>query len=58
MTRLRSPTEIDLQPAAVHGRSADMVMNAAYLVAENPFRNSGRPVAALQKEFVLMAFDP
>lgn len=51
-------TEVDLQPAAVHGRSADMVMNAAYLVPEKrlgPFRQM---VAALQEEFIAHGFDP
>ena len=33
MAAARESTEIEVQPAAVHGKSADMVMNAAYLVA-------------------------
>ena len=50
-------TEIDVQPAAVHGRSADMVLNAAYLVPERrlgPFRQM---VAALHEEFAAHGFD-
>ncbi len=56
-TRACESAEIDLQPAAVHARSADMVMNTAYLVPERrlgPFRQM---FAALQEEFAAHGFD-
>lgn len=56
-SRACKSTQIDLQPAAVHGRSADMVMNAAYLVSEKrlgPFRQM---FATLQEEFAAHGLD-
>lgn len=50
-------TEIEVQPAAVHGRSADMVMNAAYLVAEESLRDFRQTIAGLQVEFSARGFD-
>ena len=49
--------EIEVQPAAVHGRSAEMVMNAAYLVAEGSLRHFQQIIAALQEEFGAHGFD-
>jgi Gas vesicle synthesis protein GvpL/GvpF len=50
-------TEIEVQPAAVHGRSADMVMNAAYLVAAGSLGPFRQMFAALQEEFAAHGFD-
>ena len=56
-TCARESAEIEVQPAAVHGRSADMVMNAAYLVAEEFQGQFRRMLAALQEEFAAQGFD-
>jgi hypothetical protein len=48
---------IELQPAAVHGRPADMVMNAAYLVAAGSLGPFRQMLAALQEEFAANGFD-
>jgi hypothetical protein len=50
-------TEIQVQPPAVHGRSAAMVMNAAYLVAEGYLARFQQIIAALQDEFAAHGFD-
>jgi len=57
-SRAGESTEIDLQPAAVHGRSADMVMNAAYLVPERRLGRFRQMFAALQDEFAAHGFEP
>ena len=49
--------EIEVQPAAVHGRSAEMVMNVAYLVAEGSLGRFRQMIAALQEEFAAHGFD-
>ena len=49
--------EIEVQPAAVHGRPAEMVMNAAYLVAEGSLAKFRQAIAALQGEFAVHGFD-
>lgn len=49
--------DIEVQPAAVHGRCADMVMNAAYLVAEESLAQFRQTVAALQEEYAAHGFD-
>jgi hypothetical protein len=49
--------EIEVQPAAVHGRSAEMVMNAAYLVAEGSLGLFRQMFAALRKKFAAHGFD-
>jgi len=43
-------TEVEAQPAAAHGRSADMVMNAAYLVTKGSLPQFRQTSAALRKE--------
>jgi hypothetical protein len=48
--------QIEVQAAAVHGRSAEMVMNAAYLVAERSLEPFRRTIAALQEEFSACGF--
>lgn len=48
--------EIEVQPSAVHGRSAEMVMNAAYLVAEGSFGHFRQTIAVLQEEFAAHGF--
>ena len=50
-------TEIVVQPAAAHGRPADMVMNAAYLVAEASFPQFRQTIAALQQQYAAHGFD-
>jgi len=50
-------TEIEVQPAAVHGRSTEMVMNAAYLVAGGSLAKFRQTIAALQEEFAAHGFD-
>jgi len=50
-------TEIEVQPAAVHGRPTEMVMNAAYLVAEGSLAKFRQTIAALQEEFAAHGFD-
>ncbi len=50
-------TEIEVQPTAVHGRSKDMVMNAAYLVAAGSLGPFRQMFAALQEEFAARGFD-
>ena len=50
-------TKIELQAAAAHGRSADMVMNAAYLVADDSVGQFNQVIAALQEEFADHGFD-
>jgi hypothetical protein len=49
--------EIDLQPAVVHGRSADMVMNAAYLVPEKSLGRFRQALTAMRDEFAAHGFD-
>lgn len=49
--------EIEVQPPAVHGRSAEMVMNAAYLVAEGSLPQFRQTIAALQEEYAARGFD-
>lgn len=53
----RESTKIEVQPPAVHGRSAAMVMNAAYLVAKGSLAQFRRTIAALQDEFAVHGFD-
>ncbi len=50
-------TEIEVQPAAVHGRPTAMVMNAACLVAERSLAKFRQTIAALQEEFAVHGFD-
>jgi gas vesicle structural protein len=50
-------TEIEVQPAAVHGRPTEMVMNAAYLVAEGTLAKFRQTIAALQEEFAAHGFN-
>lgn len=52
----RESVEVRLQPAEVHGRSADMIMNAAYLVAEGHLGRFQEIVAALEAEFSAHGF--
>jgi hypothetical protein len=56
-SRVCESTEIEVQPAAVHGRSAQMVMNAAYLVAAGSLGLFRRTLAALQEKFAAHGFD-
>jgi len=56
-TRACESAAIELQPAAVHGRPADMVMNAAYLVARGSLGPFRQMLAALQDEFAAYGFD-
>jgi gas vesicle protein GvpL/GvpF len=49
--------EIEVQPATLHGRSAEMVMNAAYLVAEDALGRFREAFAALRQEFAAWGFD-
>ena len=56
-SRACESTEIEVQPATAHGRSAQMVMNAAYLVAEGSLGPFRRTLAALQDEFAAHGFD-
>lgn len=49
-------TAIDVQPPAVHGRSAAMVMNAAYLVAKGSLARLRQTIAALQQEYAARGF--
>ncbi len=50
-------TEIEVQPAAVHGRSTEMVMNVAYLVAGGSLAKFRQTIAALQEKFAAHGFD-
>jgi len=49
--------EIDVQPAVVHGRSAEMVMNVAYLVPEKTLGRFRQALAAPREEFAARGFD-
>ena len=52
----RESVAIELQPAAVHGRAADMVMNAAYLVADDRRMQFRERLARMQDHFVHLGF--
>jgi hypothetical protein len=54
---VRDAADIKLQPAAVHGRAAEMAMNATYLVAEHAFAQFQETVADWQKEYAAHGFD-
>ncbi len=54
---VRDAADIKLQPAAVHGRAAEMAMNATYLVAEHAFAQFRETVADWQKEHAARGFD-
>lgn len=54
---VRDAADIKLQPAAVHGRMAEMAMNATYLVAEQAFAQFRENVADWQKEHAAHGFD-
>jgi hypothetical protein len=49
--------EIKVQSAAVHGRPTEMVMNAAYLVAEGALAKFRQTIAALQEQFAAHGFN-
>ena len=53
----RESVAIALQPAAVHGRPADMVMNAAYLVADDRRMQFRERLARLHEQFAHLGFD-
>ncbi len=48
--------QVELQSAAIHGRPAEMVMNAAVLVADESRTRFRQIVAALQEEFAACGF--
>ncbi len=48
---------IEVQPAAVHGRAAEMVMNAAYLVAKDSFPQFRQTITGLQQQYAAHGFD-
>jgi len=54
---VRDAADIKLQPAAVHGRAAEMAMNATYLVAEHSFAQFREAVADWQTEHAPHGFD-
>jgi hypothetical protein len=53
----RDAADIQLQPAAVHGRAAEMAMNATYLVAKHAFAQFQQAVADWQKDHAAHGFD-
>lgn len=57
VTCVRNCADIALQPAAVHGRAAEMAMNVAYLVAKPAFSRFRQAVAEWQKEHAAFGFD-
>ncbi len=54
---VRDAADIKLQPAAVHGRTAEMAMNATYLVAKHAFAQFQQAVADWQQEHAARGFD-
>ena len=56
-TCARDAADIKLQPAVVHGRAAEMAMNAAYLVAKRAFSRFQQTVADWQKKYAAYGFD-
>lgn len=53
----RESVATELQPPAVHGRPADMVMNAAYLVADDRRMQFRRKLARLNEQFSRHGFE-
>lgn len=56
-TCVRDSADIKFQPAAVHGRAAEMAMNAAYLVAKHAFLRFQQSVADWQREHAAYGFE-
>jgi hypothetical protein len=52
----RESVAVAVQPPSVHGRSAAMVMNVAYLVAAGTLRKFRRAIATLQRELIVYGF--
>ncbi len=53
----REFAEIDVQPPGAHGRAADMVTNAACLIAKASVPQFRRTIARLQKQYAARGFD-
>jgi hypothetical protein len=54
---VRAAADIKLQPPAVHGRAAEMALNATYLVAKHGFAQFRQIVADWQKAHAARGFD-